>query len=88
MSTPERAAPKEVGRKGQRTRLAVAGGVGALATVFAVLNLDEVDVNWLFGTWSTPLIVVIVLCVAAGMAIDRALVRRARKPSRRRSSAP
>ena len=57
-------------------RLALAGIVGALVTLFGVLNFDEVDVNWLFGTWSTPLIVVIVLCLAAGMAIDRALVRR------------
>ena len=57
-------------------RLALAGILGALVALFGVLNFDEVDVNWLFGTWSTPLIVVIVLCLAAGMAIDRALVRR------------
>lgn len=30
-------------------------------TLFAVLNFDSVDVNWIFGTWSTPLIVAIVL---------------------------
>ncbi|HYH90337.1 MAG TPA: LapA family protein [Solirubrobacteraceae bacterium] len=60
----------------QRMRLAVAGILGALVTLFGVLNVDEVDVNWILGTWSTPLIVVIVLCLAAGMAIDRALVRR------------
>ena len=63
-------------------RLALAGILGALVTLFGVLNFDEVDVNWLFGTWSTPLIVVIVLCLAAGMAIDRALVRRSNSSHR------
>ena len=60
-----------------------AGGLGAVVTLFAVLNLDDVDVNWIFGTASTPLIVVILLCVALGMAIDRALVHRGRRASRR-----
>ena len=74
---PERSRGRTPARS-QRTRLVVAGGLGGLAVLFAVLNLDDVEVNWVLGTWSTPLIVVIVLCVAAGMAIDRALVRRAR----------
>lgn len=69
--------------RAQRTRMIAAGGLGAVVTLFAVLNLDDVDVNWLFGTASTPLIVVILLCVALGMAIDRALVRRSRRATRR-----
>jgi uncharacterized integral membrane protein len=76
--SPTRSETRSPARR-QRARIAVAGVLGALVTLFAVLNLDEVEVNWLFGTWSTPLIVVVVVCLAAGMAIDRALVRRGRK---------
>ena len=87
-STEPTAAPKAKppARKGQNARVIGAAGLGAVVTLFAVLNLDNVDVNWLFGTASTPLIVVILLCVALGMAIDRALVRRGRRrqPTRRK----
>jgi uncharacterized integral membrane protein len=77
--TPEPATRRTPARKGQRARVAGAAGLGAVVMLFAVLNLDEVDVNWVLGTFSTPLIVVILLCIAAGMAIDRALVRRGRR---------
>ena len=50
-----------------------------VATVFAVLNLDQVEVDWLIGSWETPLIVVIVVSMLLGAGIDRLLVRRARK---------
>lgn len=40
--------------------------VGAVVAVFAVLNLDDVQVNWIFGTWSTPLIVVIAVTFLLG----------------------
>ena len=43
--------------------LAGAGGV------FAAVNLDEVKVNWLLGTWRTPLIVVIALSMVVGAAL-------------------
>ena len=33
--------------------------LAALGGVFAALNLDDVGVNWILGTWQTPLIVVI-----------------------------
>jgi uncharacterized integral membrane protein len=69
--------------RAQRARMAVAGGVGVLVTLFAVFNLDDVEVNWLLGTWSTPLIVVIAISFLAGVAVDRALVRRARSPKAR-----
>jgi uncharacterized integral membrane protein len=86
-TTPEKAAPKQPARKGQRTRVGVAAGLAALVTLFGVLNLDDVDVNWLFGTASTPLIVVIVVCIAAGMAIDRALVRRSKSARKKKQAA-
>jgi uncharacterized integral membrane protein len=40
--------------------------IGALVTLFAVLNLDRVDVNWIFGTWRTPLIIVIAVTFLLG----------------------
>ena len=70
-------------------RLVGAGLLGVLITVFAVLNLDSVDVNWLLGTWSTPLIVVIAVAAVFGMLIDRFLLLRSgrRKRARRSQSA-
>jgi putative membrane protein len=63
-----------VRREQARTVVAfVLGGVGA---VFAVLNLDDVDVNWVFGTWSTPLIVVIALSFLLGAGVGFLVSRR------------
>ena len=42
--------------------------IGAIVAAFAVANLDEVDVNWLFGTWETPLIIVIAVSFLLGAA--------------------
>jgi uncharacterized integral membrane protein len=55
--------------------------VGALVAVFAVLNLDEVEVNWILGTWETPLIIVIAVTFVLG-----ALVGWIAAASRRRHS--
>jgi putative membrane protein len=60
-------------------RVAGAAIVGAIAAVFAVINLDDVEVNWLVGSWQTPLILVIVISMLLGAGLDRLLVRRARK---------
>jgi len=51
----------------------VLAGVGG---VFAALNLDEVQVNWILGTWSTPLIVVIALSMLVGAALGVLVSRR------------
>ena len=64
--------------------MAAAAGIGAVAAVFAVINLDDVEVNWLIGSWQTPLILVIVLSMLLGAGLDRLLVRRARKRKRER----
>ncbi len=77
-SRPARKSSSSSPDRKQQARIAGATLCGVLVTVFALINLDEVDVNWVFGTWSTPLIVVVVLCFAAGMAVDRVLVRRRR----------
>ena len=50
----------------------------ALVVLFAALNLDEVEVNWLIGTWQTPLIIVIVLSFAVGAAVGWFAARRRR----------
>ncbi len=51
----------------------VLAGVGG---VFAALNLDEVEVNWILGTWETPLIVVIALSMLLGAALAWLVMRR------------
>ena len=58
--------------------LIVGGVLGALAVLFAVLNLDDVRVNWIVATWTTPLIVVIVVALAIGGALGWTLTRRQR----------
>ena len=50
-----------------RSKQLAAAILGGLATLFAVLNLDEVEVNWALGTWSTPLVVVIAVSFLLGV---------------------
>jgi uncharacterized integral membrane protein len=61
-SSPEPPASRRSGQ-GQLIAGAVLGG---LAVLFAFLNLDKVLVHWIIGTWYTPLIVVILLCLVIG----------------------
>jgi uncharacterized integral membrane protein len=51
-------------------------GLGGVGVAFAVLNLDEVEVNWLLGTWQTPLIVVIALSMVIGAGLGYLAARR------------
>lgn len=69
----------EGGPPARNTRLIAAAVLGALIGLFALLNTDDVDVNWLLGTWSTPLIVVIAVSFLLGAGLDRILVRRGRR---------
>lgn len=59
---------------------------GGLIAAFAVLNTGEVEVNWVFGTFSTPLIIVILVCLAVGLAAGIA-GSGVRSRSRRKSAA-
>jgi uncharacterized integral membrane protein len=43
---------------------------------FAVANLDEVEVNWIVGTWDTPLIIVIAISILVGAALGYLAARR------------
>jgi uncharacterized integral membrane protein len=88
MATPEptdlpstdatRTARTKVERRRQE-RLIAAGVLGVLVVVFAVINLNDVKVHWLFATGQTPLIVVIALAFLLGIVADRLLIARAKR---------
>jgi uncharacterized integral membrane protein len=59
----------------EQARLIALGAVAVLAVVFALLNLDDVKVDLILGSGEIPLFFVIVGSVAAGIAIDRLLLR-------------
>ncbi len=59
-------------------RQVAAVGLAALGGVFAALNFDEVEVNWILGTWDTPLIVVIALSMVIGAGLGLLVGRRSR----------
>ena len=60
----------------ESARLVAVATVSALVALFAVLNLDEVEVNWIIGTFDTPLIVVIAVSVLLGAALGYVAARR------------
>lgn len=76
--------PEDKPVKAGNGRVIGATVLGGLAVLFAVINLDDVEVNWLVGSWQTPLILVIVVSMLLGAGLDRLLVRRARKRKRER----
>lgn len=68
--------------KRSRREMARTGGAVLLAvliTLFAVLNVDQVKVNWIFGSGHAPLIVVIVLSVLVGVVLTHFAERRSTK---------
>ncbi len=81
MSAPPQTAkrPRPSNREMFRT-----GGLVVLAvlmTLFAVLNLEKVEVNWIFGSGKAPLIIVIVVSLLVGVIFTHFAERRS---SRRR----
>jgi uncharacterized integral membrane protein len=60
----------------ENVRLVTVATVSALAALFAVLNLEEVEVNWIIGTWDTPLIVVVALSMVLGAGLGFLVARR------------
>ena len=76
-----RSGPTGVERR-DRARLIAAAIVGALITVFAVVNLNDVKVHWVFATGQTPLIVVIGIAFVLGVMVDRLVIRARRKRRR------
>ena len=63
-------------RPGVRFRAWLSYFLLAFAILFAVLNLDEVEVDWIIGTWQTPLLVVILVSFALGCAAGWIAARR------------
>jgi uncharacterized integral membrane protein len=45
------------------------GVAAVLLVVFAALNTDDANVNWILGSWNTSLIVVILLSGVLGFVI-------------------
>jgi len=43
--------------------------LAVLATLFAVLNVNQVEVNWIFGSGKAPLIIVIVISLIVGIVL-------------------
>jgi uncharacterized integral membrane protein len=79
-SPPATKPPKPVrtGARRSRRELVRTGGMVVLAiliTLFAVFNLDEVKVDWIFGSGRAPLIVVIVISLLFGIVLTYAAER-------------
>lgn len=60
----------------ETTRLAVALVSGGVIAIFAILNTEKVQVDWILGSAQTPLILVIVICVVLGMGAGYVAGRR------------
>jgi uncharacterized integral membrane protein len=75
-SSRQRREPAEKRSRRESARLVAVASVSALAALFAVLNLDEVEVNWIVGTFDTPLIVVIAVSILIGAALGYFAARR------------
>lgn len=67
---------RELARTGLLVVLAV------LMTLFAVLNLKQVEVNWIFGKTSTPLIIVILVSLLVGIVLTHFAEMRYRRKQR------
>jgi uncharacterized integral membrane protein len=63
--------PKISANRSTRERLRAAGPMllAAVFTAFAVLNLNQVKVDWIVGSGHAPLIIVIVISVLVGIVL-------------------
>ncbi|HEY3969872.1 MAG TPA: hypothetical protein VGL79_00610 [Solirubrobacteraceae bacterium] len=72
-------------QKRSRRETARTGGLVLLAvlmTLFAVFNVKQVEVNWIFGKSSTPLIIVIVVSLLVGILLTHFAELRYRRKQR------
>ena len=75
-------APQGSGERRNRRELARTGALillAVLVTLFAVLNVEEVKVNWIFGSGKAPLIIVIVVSLLVGVILTHFAERRGAK---------
>jgi uncharacterized integral membrane protein len=74
---PEAKTDKRDPREVARTTALV--GLAVLITLFAVFNLGQVKVDWIFGSGRAPLIVVIVISLLVGIVLTYFAERIARR---------
>lgn len=72
-SPAPRRSRREMARTGALVLLAV------LVTLFAVLNVEQVKVNWIVGSGQAPLIIVIVVSLLVGVILTHFAERRVAK---------
>jgi len=85
MSTPpvdKTAAEPDKRRSGELARRGALIALSVLVTLFAVLNLEEVRVDWIIGSGHAPLIIVIVVSVLGGIVLAYGAERITRKRRR------
>ena len=75
-SSPKKAAKRSRGELARTSALVI---LAVLITLFAVFNLKEVKVNWIFGSGNAPLIVVIVLSLLVGIVLTYFVERTTRR---------
>ncbi|HTD09201.1 MAG TPA: hypothetical protein VK680_09950 [Solirubrobacteraceae bacterium] len=66
-------------RKGERIRAVLPLILAALASAFAVLNLNQVKVDWIVGSGHAPLIIVIVISLLVGIVFTHLVERVGRR---------
>ena len=69
-------APTGPRRRRLQARTAAVVILAVLITLFAVLNVKDVRVNWIFGSGHAPLIIVIVISLLFGVVITSFAERR------------
>jgi uncharacterized integral membrane protein len=72
-------APSDSRTRRERARTAAIIGLAVVITVFAVLNVKDVKVDWIVGSGHAPLIIVIIVSVLIGAVISYFADRRAAK---------
>jgi uncharacterized integral membrane protein len=72
---------QKVGARSRRevARTAASVALAILITLFAVFNLKEVKVSYVFGSGKAPLIIVIVISLLVGIVLTYFADRRPRK---------
>ncbi|HEY7933806.1 MAG TPA: hypothetical protein VID48_08275 [Solirubrobacteraceae bacterium] len=68
--SPSDDSPQSARSKRERARTVGLVTLAVLITLFAVFNLDEVKVHWVFGSGRAPLIIVIVISLLVGIALS------------------
>ena len=71
--------PAGASRSTRKTRTGAIVLLAVVATLFAVLNTESVQVNWVLGSGHAPLIVVIVISMLVGIVLTYMADRISRK---------